>query len=117
MKIRVPIAIPVGDRIVTVKYVRRVLDEDGKDCFGETVVDDLVIKVSKSMVKNQQDIMDTLFHELDHIFYQTSGHSQWLGEEKEEALAYGRQYALSRLYVFSPTAGVRYGLRTFDWDE
>ncbi len=117
MKVRVPVAIPVGDRLVKVKYVRQIVNEKNEHLFAETVVDDFSIRISKTMCKSDQDIMDTIFHELDHIFYQVSGHSQWLGEDREEALAYGRQYALARLFVFSPTAGIKYRRVDFDWDE
>lgn len=108
MKVRVPVAFPIGDRWIKVKYLASLAGKDGVDVYGETLVDDLLIKISKSANRNQQDLMDTLYHELQHVAFQMTGHAQTMKEEQEEALAYALQYQLARLFVFNPAAGIKF---------
>jgi hypothetical protein len=117
MKVSVPVAIPVGDRVIKVKYVSNLVDEDGHHLYGETEVDFLLIRVSKFMCKNAQDVMDTIFHELGHVMFQMTGHAETLGEGQEEAIVRGFQYMLARLFIFSPVAGIKYRAISFPWDE
>ncbi len=116
MKYKVPTAFPINDRIIKVRYVDSLIDKNGDHLFGETIVDDLVIRISKTMCKNMQDVFDTIFHELDHVTFQLTGISHVLGEELEEAVAHARQYTVSKLFVFSPNAGIRYRSIDFPWD-
>ncbi len=117
MKHRVPSAFPINDRWIKVRYVDSLVDKEGNHLYGETIVDDLIIRVSKTMCKSAQDIFETVFHELDHVAFQLSGLAHVLGEEKEEAVAHARQYTLAKLFVFSPNAGIRYRLIEFPWGE
>lgn len=117
MKVRVPVAIPVGDRVIKVKYVKSLQDAEGHWCYGETEVDSLLIRISKTMCRNEQDVMDTLFHELGHVTFQLTGHGQTLSEGQEEAIVYALQYTLARLFVFNPAAGIKYRSIDFGWDE
>jgi hypothetical protein len=117
MKVKVPVAFPIGDRWIKVKYYMSLAGKDEVDVYGETLVDDLLIKISKTANKNEQDIFDTLYHELKHVAFQMTGHAQTMKEEQEEALAYALQYTLARLFVFNPKAGIKFRAIDFPWDE
>lgn len=105
---RVPVQVLIGGKKVRIKYVRELLDDDGTGLCGDTCVEDLQIRISKSRHKNERQLFATLYHELLHMALGIAGISAVWKDEQEEPIVYALESMLADLLGFNPAAKIRW---------
>lgn len=102
---RVPILVPVGPYKVTLRYVLRCDD----DAYGEYVVEDRIVRVSKTRNVTPDQVWSTVWHELAHAAVTLACGGRLVTLAREEAIVGAIEFALAPLMRFNPAArGVRW---------
>ena len=103
---------------IKVSYLDEVIDDDGSTPLaGRTVPGDKKIEVSKEEHKDGETLHSTLLHETIHHILSVSGHSEWLGSEREEAIVTALENHLAPLVCFKTGASVRWKEIRMLWED
>jgi len=113
---RVPIKIKLL-RWVKIAYPDAVIDEQGAPLYGRTIVGNRRVEVAKDRHSGAEDLHATTLHEVLHLALSVSGHSEWLGEEREEALVTALENYLAPVLCFRENSVVSWGEVDFPWEE
>lgn len=116
---KVPYKVLIGGYPVTIKYVDELVDGDGGSLAGETVALSHTVKISTTSYSNSTPdrVKSTILHELMHVAMAICGHSELLGEKKEEAVVYGLEAMLAPLLTFdAKNKSIRWKEVDFPWE-
>ncbi len=89
---RIPKAIYVCGLRFEIAFVstRRMTETIGTRCYGGVDFEKGIIYMDKSLRKSPSRLRDTLFHEIGHVIFESSGIGWWT---KKEAGLYGKKWS------------------------
>lgn len=117
---RVPSRIRVSGHWFDVKYVEAVTDGGGEDAYGDTLVQECVIRISTSRNRSAAALWKTILHETTHAILGVAGWGQIMksvGDTYEEGLAELMEHGLLPLVIFNEKSpAIRWREITFPWE-
>ena len=114
---RVPIKIKLL-RWVKIAYPDTVLDEHGKQLSGRTLFGNKKLEVAKDQHADAEELSATILHEILHVSLSSSGLSEILGEELEEAIVTALENYLAPVVMFRhKDHNVKWGEIEMPWDD
>ena len=116
---KVPVKVCINGRWVVIEYKDDLYDDDGSHIAGETASNGNPgpIRISKSRNNSERKVFETLWHEITHVAMELTGHAELLGLKKEEAVVYGLESSMAPLFVFNPSAPIKWRDIEFPWEE
>lgn len=97
---RVPVLVPIGPHLVSVRYAKALDDND----YGAFCPETQQISVSKSRCASPDDVFKTCFHEMLHAALWFTGWGRYLTPRQEEAVVTALEFCIGPLIVFSQSA-------------
>ncbi len=112
---RVPVLVPVGGHKVPLRYVWRL---SGENDYGEYVVEDRLIRVSKTRCSTPEIVWATVWHELAHAAVSLAGVGQIVSGVREEAVVTAIEFGMAPLMLFrQDVPGMRWREVSFPFER
>ncbi len=103
---------------VRIRYLDEILDDDGKtEIWGDSDTQKRLIRISTTMNRCFEEVLDTFRHEMKHYMLDLNGHSAWLGKDREEGIVLGLENDESGFFVIDPRAPIRWADIEFPWED
>lgn len=114
---KVPVSVKMGGLKVKIDYVDDLPDDDGSQLSGDANSLSRRIRINKSQHDAGEKLLATLLHELMHVALGLCGHSELLGDKKEEAIVGGLETMLAPLLVLNSSTAIKYKEIDFPWED